>query len=246
MGAVWTEERKKIVEAWALSGAREAGAPIPTGEVVDEKPDFRFRADEGDVLGIETTELVRPASSNGGISPLAEQADHARIMRQAQTEYCSAHDAPQAKVITYFAKTRGRRLNVNRTARALADFVRANVHRANPVVGFSQWDVPEGFGPMSITSESGDWRGSESGGYTVSDIREQLDARIKAKNELLPTYRANLGTAAQVWLLIYSTVAVPRSMAIPRCIDEWKFPFDFERVFWFAGLEGEVLEIRRA
>lgn len=245
MNATSTKNRKKIVEAWALAGARKAGAPIPTGEVCDEAPDFHFRTDTG-ILGIEATELVRPPSSNGGISPLAEEAIHQRIISQAQKDYYSEKDAKSAKVVTYFADARGQTLNVNGMARAMAGFVRANIHRANPVAGFSQWDVPEGFGPMSITSGFGDWWGGESGGYTVSDIREQLVDRIKAKNELLPTYRGKLGCDAQVWLLIYSTVAVSRSMSIPYGINEWRFPFDFDRVFWFAGLEGKVVEIKRA
>ena len=239
-----TDQRKKSVEAWALEGARKAGAPIPAGEVFDEAPDFHFETDTG-ILGIEATELVRPASSNGGISPLAEEAIHQRIIRQAQKDYFNDRDAKPAKVVTYFADAQGRRLNVYGMAEALADFVRANIHRANPVIGFSQWDVPEGFGSMSITSEFGDWWGGESGGYTVSEIREQLAVRIKAKNQLIPAYRAKLGNDAQIWLLIYSTVAVARSMSIPHGMDEWRFSFDFDRVFWFAGLEGEVVEIRK-
>jgi hypothetical protein len=244
MSAAPNQQWKKVVEAWALAGARKAGAPIPPGGVFGEAPDFNFRTDTG-MLGIEVTELVRPASSNGGIPPLAEEAAHQRIIEQAQKDYYNAKDANPAKVVTYFAGARGRRLNVNVMARTLSDFVRANIHRANPVIGFSQGDVPEGFGPMSITSEFSDWWGGESGGYTISEIREQLAVRIKAKNELLPTYRAKLGNGAQVWLLIYSTVAVSRSMSIPHGINEWRFPFDFDRVFWFAGLEGEVVEIGR-
>jgi hypothetical protein len=62
---------------------------------------------------------------------------------------------------------------------------------------------------------------------------------------LVPTYRSNLGDNARVWLLLYSGVTVARSMAIPPCAQEWKFPFAFDRVFWFASLEKKLVEIQR-
>jgi hypothetical protein len=40
---------KKRIEAWILNAAREAGVPIPVGEIPGEEPDFR--SDTG--LGIE-------------------------------------------------------------------------------------------------------------------------------------------------------------------------------------------------
>jgi hypothetical protein len=56
---------KKRVEEYMLSAARDAGVPIPAGEKPGEEPDFRFPA-----LGIETSEVLRPASSNFGIVPV--------------------------------------------------------------------------------------------------------------------------------------------------------------------------------
>lgn len=73
-----------MVEARALSAARSAGVPIPFGEVPSEKPDFTFN--EG-ALGIEVRELLRPASSNYGIMPVAEESYHQEILQMAQTEY---------------------------------------------------------------------------------------------------------------------------------------------------------------
>jgi hypothetical protein len=60
---------KKRVEAYMLAAARKAGIPIPTGETPDEEPDFRFN-DEVPVLGIELSEVLRPASSNHGKRPI--------------------------------------------------------------------------------------------------------------------------------------------------------------------------------
>jgi hypothetical protein len=50
----------------------------------------------------------------------------------------------------------------------------------------------------------------------------------------------------RIWLLLYSRVTVSRSIPVPYGIEEWSFPFEFDRVFWFASLENRVVEIRRA
>jgi hypothetical protein len=86
----------------------------------------------------------------------------------------------------------------------------------------------------------------EGGGYTVSDIREALTSRIKEKNKRVATCRKNLARGAQVWLLLYSTFAVSRGMEIPSGIYQWRFHFDFDRVFWFASLGDKFVEIQRA
>ena len=236
---------KKLIEARALAAARRAGAPIPNGEIPGEEPDFRFATATG-TLGIEVTELLRPASSNGGIVPVEEERFHKEIIQIAQQQYCQGTGVPPARVVSYFANARGARQIKQKMARALVEFVKANLHLANPVVNFASLKAPEGFGALSITSESGDWWCGECGEVTLSDIREQLTCRLFAKNKLVPKYRANLPLGARVWLLLYSTVTVSRSMPIPYGIDEWKFPFDFDRVFWFTCLENDVVEIQRA
>jgi hypothetical protein len=236
---------KKEIEARALAGARSAGAPIPTNEVPGEKPDFRLHTEAG-VLGIEVSELVRPASSNYGVAPVEEESFHQEIVQMAQKEYYLAMDAKPARAVVYFANTSGRKRNKSDMALSLAEFVKANLRRANPVIALSGVEVPEGFASMSISSAPGDWWCGECGTVTVSDIREQLSSRIRAKNELVPTYRANLPKGAQVWLLLYSTLAVSRGMPIPHGVEEWKFPFGFDRVFWFTTFENRFVEIQRA
>jgi hypothetical protein len=77
-------------------------------------------------------------------------------------------------------------------------------------------------------------------------FRNEIASKIAAKNELLPRYRANLPMGAQVWLLLCSHVTVARSIPIPQGIEEWRFTFGFDRVFCFASLENQVVEIQRA
>lgn len=241
-------EEKKRIEALVLAAAREAGVPIPPAETPGDAPDFTFCTETG-TLGVELTELLRPASSNSGLVPVEEEQFHQEIVRSAQEQYYgTGNDVTPVCIRVYFANARGRKQDKQKMARALVEFVKANLHRANPVIALpdeSDEEVPEGFASMSITSERGEWWCGECGGITLPEIREQLASRISAKNQLLPTYRANLPKGAQVWLLLYSRLEVSRGLPIPHGIDEWRLPFDFERVFWWSCLSNEVVEIQK-
>jgi hypothetical protein len=62
---------KKAIENRALAAARRAGIPIPLVECPGEEPDFTFNSG---ALGVEVSELLRPASSNDGTMPVAEES----------------------------------------------------------------------------------------------------------------------------------------------------------------------------
>jgi hypothetical protein len=233
---------KKRVEAGMLDAARKAGVPIPVGEIPGEEPDFRF--DTG--LGIELSELIRPAGSNHGILPVEEAAFHSDVVRLAEEAYYRMPDAKPVKVGLFFRNARGKRQDKRQVSNTVAEFVRSKADQATPFADFDQFDAPEGFVVITITAERAPWFNSECGGVTFSEIQPQVADRINAKNKLVRTYRANLPQGAQVWLLLYTAVTVPRSMPIPYGIEDWKFPFDFDRVFWFASLEKDFVEINRA
>lgn len=234
------------MELRALTAARKAGAPIPTGESAGEQPDFRFITPNG-ALGIEVSEVLRPASTNFGISPVEAESFHQAIVLKAQEKYQVANAAPmRINVYVYFCPARGKRQDKNQLTDALVDAVTRNRDRANPAVVLSGDELPEGFDHILITAESGEWWSGEGGGITLSEIRTEIADKIAAKNKLVSRYRVNLPTGAQVWLLLYSRVTVSRSVPIPFGIEEWRFPFEFDRVFWFASLENKVVEIQRA
>jgi hypothetical protein len=239
------DAEKKRVEAYMLAAARDTGVPIPSGETPDEEPDFRFN-DEIPALGIELSEVLRPASSNHGILPVEQESFHKEIIRTAQQDYYDASDAKPVHVSVYFTNTRGGKRDKRELALALTEFVKANVERANPFVTLYRPATPDGFDSIVVSSESRDWWCGEGGGYSLNDIRPQLAARITSKDKLVPTYRANLPAGARVWLLLYSGVTVARSMMIPHGIEEWRFPFQFDKVFWYTALEGQFAEIQRA
>ena len=75
---------------------------------------------------------------------------------------------------------------------------------------------------------------------------EALETAINEKNRLVPKYRTNLAPDAQVWLLLYSTASISRGLHIPHGIEDRKFNFDFDRVFWFVSLGDHFVEIQKA
>ncbi|MGC2245086.1 MAG: hypothetical protein WA609_00660 [Terriglobales bacterium] len=237
-------QEKKQTEQRVLAAAREAGAPIPTGESAGEEPDFRFVTPNG-TLGIEVSEVLRPASTNDGISPVEAESFHEAILLKAQEKYRATNAAP-TRVSVYFSPARGKRQDKRQLIDDLVDAVTQNRERANPVVVLKGHELPAGFDHILITADSGDWWSGECGGITLSEIRTEIADKIAAKNKLVSRYRANLPTEARVWLLLYSRVTVSRSVPIPFGIEEWRFPFEFDLVLWFASLENKVVSIRRA
>jgi hypothetical protein len=237
-------QEKKQAEQLALSAARKAGAPFPSGELPGEEPDFRFQTAEGS-LGIEVSEVLRPPSSNHGISPVEAEAFHQGILMKAQEKFRAANST-STRVSVYFSQARGEKQDKRELIDALFNAVTRNRARANPAVVLKGDELPEGFDHILITAEPGEWWCGEGGGITLSEIRTEIGDKISAKNRLISQYRANLPKGARVWLLLYSRVTVSRSVPIPYGIEEWRFPFEFDRVFWFASLENRVVEIRQA
>ena len=245
----WNNDEKKRIETWFLGAAREAGVPIPSGEICGEKPDFTFNTPNG-ALGIELSEVLRPASSNCGILPVWEESVHREIVETAQRTYYAVSNVQPVNVSVYFSNARGKRRNEREKAEianVLAEFVQAEVHRATPVVTFMHKDAPEGFDSVCIIAEPNptDWWFGECGGIDLGDIHSQVESRISEKDKLVQVYRTKLPDGAQVWLLLHSGVTVARSMPIPHDIVTWQIPFTFDRVFWFTSLERQFAEIRR-
>jgi hypothetical protein len=237
-------DEQKRIEGWFLTAARNAGVPIPPGEIPGEEPDFKFHTEAGG-LGIELSEVLRPAGSNYGILPLKEESFHREIIETAQRHYYAVPNANPVHVSAYFTNTRGKKRSKHEMARALTEFVLENFHRANPAATFTKEGVPDGFDSVVIVAEPSpaDWWSGEGGGVTLADIRPQVETRIMAKDKLTQTYRANLPDGAELWLFLYTGVTVARSMPIPYGTETWRIPFRFDRVFWFASLEGQFAEI---
>lgn len=159
-------------------GCPECGVPIPSGELPSEEPDFRFQTTSG-ALGMELTEVLRPASTNHGISSVEEESFHREIIETAQRDYYTVPNANPIHVIAYFTNATGKRRRKHELARALSKFVQANVHRANPVAPFRYMDTPDGFDSVVIVAESNP---GECGAAKLAVLRWPISA-LKWKPE---------------------------------------------------------------
>lgn len=137
-------EEQKRIESWFLNAARNAGIPIPSGEVLGENPDFRFQTESG-ALGIEVTEVLRPANSNHGILPVEEENFHREIIETARRAYYAGPNPIPVRLNVYFTNTRGKKRRKIDMALTLTEFVQANVHRADPYKTFMRDEAPDGF-----------------------------------------------------------------------------------------------------
>jgi hypothetical protein len=237
---------KKAMEKRALVAAGQVSALIPTGEIQDsERPDFKIGTATG-LVGIEVTELMPAPTSDFFSSPLAEKSWHQKLMKAAEREYSGLPGAVPVGVSAYFWRTESGKYEMRTMARGLADFVQTHRAEAKPVVTFSRRaDLPEGFGVITITEFYEPWHGLETVTLKLDQIHQRLADRICAKIELVPIYRANLPNAP-IFLLIFSCMEISRGVPIVHGIEEWTFPFDFDRVFFFAGLDTQVVELRRS
>jgi hypothetical protein len=236
---------KKEIERIVLDAARNAGVPIPDCGEVGEEPDFRFHTDVGD-LGIEVSELLRPACTNYGILPLEQENFHVKILEAAREE-CDKRGLPSLRVHVYFTNPKGEKQDWKSLVQCLVEVVVANYEKAQPAWSQSGRALPEDFQHVLIVRDADAWWWSPSvGGISLSQIPYHLASRIVAKQEKLPAYRQNLPKDAEVWLLLHSGVTVARSVEVPHGISEWRFPFGFDRVFWLSFLGNELAEIHRA
>jgi hypothetical protein len=175
---------KKEMEQCALDAARKAGAPIPTGEVDGEEPDFRFQAPP---LGIDVSEMVRPACTNYGILPLEQERFRQKILDTVRQE-CVKRGISSIYVHVYFTDPKGKRQDKERLIKSLTDIVTANYEKAAPYWSLAGPNLlPEWFEQVQIFSGEGEWWSALMGRLTASQIPLHLASCIAAKEIKLPS-----------------------------------------------------------
>jgi hypothetical protein len=239
-------DAKKGMELRALLAAQSANSLLPNGQIVpSEEPDFRIVTESG-VVGVELSEIMPLPRSNSFSSPVAEEHLREEIIRTAEHEYYSTPGAVPVKLSAFFWNIERGKNKKREMVERLVSFVKSHCHEAAPVSNFGrrthQLDC---FNMISIDSSPGPWWGGGSSGNTFESIQQQFASRIEAKSKLLPRYRANLPNSP-IWLLLFSCAGVARGVAMPHCISEWSFPFEFDRLLFYASLDGSVEEIHKA
>lgn len=234
---------KKQRELRAFAAACEAGLPITRLDTVaDDKPDIRVLTAQG-MIGIELSEVTPLPRNPTFNSSIAEAANHEASVRFAEQIYYKNKNAMQVKVTAYpwdVVRTRNIKRNMGYE---LANFVEAHCSEATPTKTFVRLHgIPDGFGVVSIHAGPGSWFAPQSTGYTSDGIYSQVANRIADKDALLSTYRANLKNAP-IWLLLFSCFG--RGVSMPHGIREWRYPFGFDRVFFYAEQSKCVEEIHR-
>ena|GEM_PF-1686465 len=241
-------KEKRRIEKIVLEAARNAGAPIPTGEIDGKEPapDFLFDTDNVG-LGIELTELLCPGNSGcvegQSCLPIKREAVHREIVGIARKQYCATEGAQPARAHVVFSHSMGAYSTKQRKelARSLCDYVKINLNRAKS----DRTEMPPGFLAIAIIPKFGDWWHDECVTYTLEDIQQQIAERISEKNKKIPQYRECLPSCARIWLLLYTRSSVTHYVPIPRQIQEWRFSFNFERVFWLVFEENRIIEIQK-
>ena len=264
MSQIKNSATKKNSERRILEAARAICPLFPSGEIeLSERPDLLIRTDTGS-LGIEITELLRPKVGKS-LRPVENEAFHRKVLRLAEKNYDSAPDAKPVWVGAAFLDEEQcshenpegwSRLNDQKTgnkaekmSKALAEFVERRVLRGICPVTFSKREMPgesdddvlpTGFEAIGISTFGLPlWTSCESA--SLCPLKpDQLDLAIQKKNKLLPQYRHSV-PGTPIWLLISSRVA--RGVPIHPSVTEWKFAFDFEKVFLFSEMDNQIFEI---
>jgi len=257
--------KQKEYEARILEAARKVCSIFPSGAIrLSEEPDLLIKSAGGD-LGVEITELLR--EDTGPFSPVKNEDFHRKVVRLAEERYRDLDAEPVHVGVMFLDEARcksenpegwrrladrkvGRKLE--NMANSLVEFVKNHSGRAGVPTTFKKREMPgqmdadtlpAGFEVISISRPPAAWASGESATIPPLD-REQLRRAIDKKNSLLPRYRANTRDMP-IWLLIYSGPSVSRGVPIPRVARSWRFPFDFEKVLLFSGMDNEVIEISR-
>jgi hypothetical protein len=107
-------------------------------------------------------------------------------------------------------------------------------------------ELPVGLDLIAIDSRyDSRWAVSEMWVRTLDTLIPQLQQAITRKNRKVPVYRDNLPNIP-IYLLLYSCAGGHREFPVFADMDKIPLRFDFDRVFFFSGLNRIVLELHKA
>ena len=223
-----------------MAEARKASSIFPVGtSVLHENLDFLLHCDHG-MIGVEVTELCLER-------PRAQAGRFAKVAGKAQARH---RELPKSRVVDVAASFTPNVEDVGsrQLVTGLADFVLAH---QNELGGFdwNDTDLSDGYSYIGIhepLSPARRWWIAHGYSMTLAQ-KQQIDARIRAKNQRLAQYRA---AVSEVWLVIINDRFLGAGMVYARLdrLADWQFVYEFDKVLLFlreAGGGGEVIELQR-
>jgi len=251
------DDRKKARERWLLENARKLSSVFPDGDLENfEEPDFKINCADNRVC-IEVTELIRKGD-DGEPRPVAAADFHKQVVRKAEEIYrqrgggtrhvsCTFLEEERARIekrVEWTALTaNGAAAKKTMMAETLTEFVAAH---ADDFYSDRQ-HLPAGFELIALNPcDSHIWNVLESATLTLHDmVYFDIAGCIENKADKLVRYRENC-PGSQIWLLVASSLEVPRGVPIPRAVAECRFPFEFDKVLLYSAMDGKVWELARS
>lgn len=239
---------RKSTERWQLERFLQTYGGTQTTEVHEsEAPDF-ILVDGTATIGIEVTQLYRPAQS-GDLSQRAVEAFRECVVRRAHRIYIEAGGAA-VDVSVAFSDVYQCRVDLDPLAASLAETIRSIYPSAQPwilLTGEEQRaQLPAQFTSLIVsrhqTKGEGFWYMIQSGPRPLLD-GPLLQSALDAKKSRVPAYR---NVAEQIWLLIVTdALYLSSSFSVPDAVERERYAFASDRAFFFSALERRWWELLR-
>jgi hypothetical protein len=222
-----------------------AVAEIEARSVVDaEAPDFVLEH-SGHRIGVELTELFRPANG-GAIPPRAQETLTNRIVSAAKTVYESTGSAPVHVTVAFFEGVDVRSIRRDTVAERLARLVRELLPESGTHTNWRNDYEDQDLDPVAFVSairvpdqSMANWSVARAG-WRASLPENLISDAIHVKNKKLPSYRSDL---EEVWLVLAIEGSRPSQF-----FELSSLPYlgllvsHFDRTYLFSSFAARVLQ----
>lgn len=198
---------KKARERFFLEKLRTLRPDLITGDIEEfEEPDFRFKGNDGCIVGIELTEVLNSDSPSGNHLQ-AQDSIASRVVDRAKIHYDALGAEPVIVSVHFNPAYAIRKIDVNRLATSLVKLAQRNLPAAGEMFEEIYNWVNRSYFPEEISSvslfrlegqEESSWLYQRSV-WVPTLSTERLDSVVQEKSARSSVYRQN---CERLWLLI--------------------------------------------
>ena len=245
---------KKQRERWQLERFRASYSEFPSGVITpSEEPDFLVE-NNGEVIGIELTEIYRPQASDR-LPMQASESLMNQVVNQARTIY-EGNGGPALWVSVHFSAYPELRKSIVsglavKLARIVSDRNITLGEGADLENEYEDTDYfPEEIHSIRISRYAGLTKGFwkvTTAAFIPKLSSEEIQQTLNKKNVLCPSYRKK---CQEVWLVIVHGSALSSTFEMANDARAHKYKSNFDRVFMCdlfsqvsIGLNIEILEV---